>query len=149
MANGPWRRVRQRRNQHVEIPHIHSDRALPVHALAIGTHSPEQRHNSGGPERRRYDRGSQGGGAAILHVISAIVGTANPTSLAVAWTGEFTAQTGSRARVLPAPNGFSRAAWLNQDEGRIVARPGRRLFRQMDAADGYATPRCRPDRHPL
>ncbi|NMG39658.1 ABC transporter substrate-binding protein [Chelativorans sp. ZYF759] len=74
----------------------------------------------------------------FFNVITPIVGTANH-SLAVAWTGEFTAQTGSRARVLPAPNGFSRAAWLNQDEGRIVLVQASDYFDQMDAADGYAT----------
>ena len=74
----------------------------------------------------------------FFNVITPIVGTANH-SLAVAWTGEFTAQTGARARVLPAPNGFSRAAWLNQDEGRIVLVQASDYFDQMDAADGYAT----------
>jgi uncharacterized protein len=74
----------------------------------------------------------------FFNVITPIVGTANH-SLAVAWTGEFTAQTGSRARVLPAPNGFSRAAWLNQGEGRIVLYQASDYFDQMDAAEGYAT----------
>jgi hypothetical protein len=74
----------------------------------------------------------------FFNVITPIVGTANH-SLAVAWTGEFTAQTGSRASVLPAPNGFSRAAWLNQDEGRLVLVQASDYFDQMDAADGYAT----------
>lgn len=74
----------------------------------------------------------------FFNVITPIVGTANH-SLAVAWTGEFTAQTGSRARVLPAPNGFSRAAWLNQGEGRIVLVQASDYFDQMDAIDGYAT----------
>jgi len=74
----------------------------------------------------------------FFNVITPIVGTANH-SLAVAWTGEFTAQTGSRARVLPAPNGFSRAAWLNQGEGRLVLVQASDYFDQMDARDGYAT----------
>jgi uncharacterized protein len=73
-----------------------------------------------------------------FNVITPIVGTANH-SLAVAWTGEFTAQTGVRARVLPAPNGFTRAAWLNQDEGRIVLVQASDYFDQMDANQGYAT----------
>lgn len=74
----------------------------------------------------------------FFNVITPIVGTANH-SLAVAWTGEFTAQTGARARVLPAPNGFSRAAWLNQGEGRIVLYQASDYFDQMDAKEGYAT----------
>jgi uncharacterized protein len=74
----------------------------------------------------------------FFNVITPIVGTANH-SLAVAWTGEFTAQTGARARVLPAPNGFSRAAWLNQGEGRIVLYQASDYFDQMDAIEGYAT----------
>jgi TRAP transporter TAXI family solute receptor len=44
-----------------------------------------------------------------------------------------------RARVLPAPNGFTRAAWLNQDEGRIVLVQASDYFDQMDANQGYAT----------
>ncbi len=74
----------------------------------------------------------------FFNVITPIVGTANH-SLAVAWTGEFTAQTGSRARVLPAPNGFSRAAWLNQGEGRLALFQASDYFDQMDAIEGYAT----------
>lgn len=74
----------------------------------------------------------------FFNVITPLVGTANH-SLAVAWSGEFTAQTGVRVRVLPAPNGFSRAAWLNQGEGRLVLVQPSDYFDQMDAAQGFAT----------
>lgn len=74
----------------------------------------------------------------FFNVITPIVGTANH-SLAVAWTSEFTAQTGSRARVLPAPNGFSRVQWLNTDEGRIAMLQASDYFDQMDAVEGFAS----------
>lgn len=70
-------------------------------------------------------------------VITPIVGTANH-SLGVAWTSEFSAQTASRARVLPAPNGYSRAQWLATGEGDIAMLQASDYFDQMDAVEGFA-----------
>lgn len=72
-----------------------------------------------------------------ITVVTPAVGTANH-SLAVAWTSEFTAQTGTRARVLPAPNGFARAQWLASGDGHISVIQAEDYFDQMDAVDGYA-----------
>lgn len=74
----------------------------------------------------------------FFNVVTPVVGTANH-SLAVAWTSEFSASTGGRARVLPAPNGFTRAAWLNTGEGRLTLVQASDYFDQMDAKEGYAT----------
>jgi TRAP transporter TAXI family solute receptor len=71
-------------------------------------------------------------------VITPIVGTANH-SLAVAWTSKFQAATGTRVAVLPAPNGFARANWLNTGEGRIGMLQASDYFDQMDAVQGYAS----------
>ena len=71
-------------------------------------------------------------------VVTPIVGTANH-SLGVAWTSEFSAQTDSRARVLPAPNGYSRATWLVTGEGDISMLQASDYFDQMDGVEGYAT----------
>jgi uncharacterized protein len=71
-------------------------------------------------------------------VITPVVGTANH-SLAVAWTAKFQAATGTRVAVLPAPNGFARANWLNTGEGRIGMLQASDYFDQMDAVQGYAT----------
>ncbi len=79
----------------------------------------------------------------FFNVVTPIVGTANH-SLAVAWTSEFTAQTGVRARVLPAPNGYSRASWLETGEGRLALYQASDYFDQMDANEGYATPDAGP-----
>lgn len=79
----------------------------------------------------------------FINVITPIVGTANH-SLAVAWTSEFSAQTGSRARVLPAPNGFTRVQWLNTDEGRIAMLQASDYFDQMDGVEGFASPMAGP-----
>ncbi len=70
-------------------------------------------------------------------VVTPIVGTANH-SLGVAWTSEFSAQTSSRARVLPAPNGYSRAQWLVTGEGDIAMLQASDYFDQMDAVEGFA-----------
>ncbi len=78
-----------------------------------------------------------------FNIITPIVGTANH-SLGVAWASEFSAQTGSRARVVPAPNGYSRASWLNTGEGRIAMYQASDYFDQMDASEGYATPQGGP-----
>lgn len=71
-------------------------------------------------------------------VVTPIVGTANH-SLAVAWTSKFQAATGVRVAVLPAPNGFARANWLNTGEGRISMLQASDYFDQMDAAQGYGS----------
>jgi len=71
-------------------------------------------------------------------VITPVVGTANH-SLAVAWTSKFQAATGTRVAVLPAPNGFARANWLNTGEGRIGMLQASDYFDQMDAIQGYAS----------
>jgi len=71
-------------------------------------------------------------------VVTPIVGTANH-SLAVAWTAEFSAQTGSRARVLPAPNGYSRALWLVSEEGDISMLQASDYFDHLDGIEGYAS----------
>lgn len=71
-------------------------------------------------------------------VVTPVVGTANH-SLAVAWTSKFQAATGTRVAVLPAPNGFARANWLNTGEGRIAMMQASDYFDQMDAVQGYAS----------
>jgi len=75
---------------------------------------------------------------SYFNVITPTVGTANH-SLAVAWTSEFSATTGSRARVLPAPTGYARAEWLFTNEGRLSLYQPSDYFDQMDAVEGYAT----------
>jgi uncharacterized protein len=74
----------------------------------------------------------------FFNVITPAVGTANH-SLAVAWTAEFSNDTGSRARVLPAPNGYARTEWLNSGEGRLSLYQPSDYFDQLDAIDGYAS----------
>jgi TRAP transporter TAXI family solute receptor len=74
----------------------------------------------------------------FFNVITPAVGTANH-SLAVAWTAEFGADTRSRARVLPAPNGYARAEWLTTGEGRLSLYQPSDYFDQMDAVEGYAS----------
>lgn len=71
-------------------------------------------------------------------VVTPIVGTANH-SLGVAWTSEFSAQTASRARVLPAPNGYARAQWLATGDGDIAMLQASDYFDQMEANEGFAT----------
>ncbi|HZM34560.1 MAG TPA: TAXI family TRAP transporter solute-binding subunit [Burkholderiales bacterium] len=71
-------------------------------------------------------------------VVTPVVGTANH-SLAVAWTAKFSKATGVRTAVLPAPNGFARASWLNTGEGRIALVQASDYFDQMDAVQGYAS----------
>jgi TRAP transporter TAXI family solute receptor len=74
----------------------------------------------------------------FFNVITPAVGTANH-SLAVAWTAEFSNATGSRARVLPAPNGYARTEWLNSGEGRLSLYQPSDYFDQLDAIEGYAS----------
>lgn len=78
-----------------------------------------------------------------FNVVTPVVGTANH-SLAVAWTSKFQAATGVKVAVLPAPNGFARAAWLNTGEGRLTLVQGSDYFDQMDAVQGYATKTAGP-----
>lgn len=79
----------------------------------------------------------------FFNVITPIVGTANH-SLAVAWTSEFSAQTSSRSRVLPGPNGFSRSSWLETGEGRIAMLQASDYFDQMDGVEGFAAKNAGP-----
>lgn len=79
----------------------------------------------------------------FFNVITPIVGTANH-SLAVAWTSEFSAQTQSRSRVLPGPNGFSRSSWLETGEGRIAMLQASDYFDQMDGVEGFAAKNAGP-----
>lgn len=71
-------------------------------------------------------------------VITPIVGSANH-SLAVAWTTEFTAQTGVRVAIKPAPNGYARPEWLNTGEGDLSLMQASEYFDQMDAVEGFMT----------
>ena len=71
-------------------------------------------------------------------VITPIVGSGNH-SLAVAWTTEFTAQTGIRVAIKPAPNGYARPEWLNSGEGDISLMQASEYFDQMDAVEGFMT----------
>lgn len=71
-------------------------------------------------------------------VVTPVVGTANH-SLAVAWSSKFSKATGARVAVLPAPNGFARATWLNSGEGRISMLQASDYFDQMDGVQGYAS----------
>ena len=71
-------------------------------------------------------------------VVTPVVGTANH-SLAVAWSSKFSKGTGARVAVLPAPNGFARATWLNSGEGRISMLQASDYFDQMDGVQGYAS----------
>lgn len=80
---------------------------------------------------------------ATFNVVTPIVGTANH-SLAVAWTAKFSAATGCRVAVLPAPNGFARAAWLNSGEGRLALVQASDYFDQMDGVQGYASKTAGP-----
>jgi hypothetical protein len=73
-----------------------------------------------------------------INIITPTVGTANH-SLAVAWTPIFSAATGVRARVLPAPTGYARTEWLNSREGILSLYQPSDYFDQLDAVEGYAT----------
>ena len=53
-----------------------------------------------------------------FNVITPIVSSANH-SLAVAWTGVFSQDTGVRVRVLPTSGAYSRAEWLDTHQGRL------------------------------
>lgn len=78
-----------------------------------------------------------------FNIVTPNVGTANH-SLSVAWASEFSAQTSARSRVLPAPNGFSRVAWLNTGEGRLAMFQASDYFDHMDGVEGFATPTAGP-----
>ncbi|HEX5778428.1 MAG TPA: TAXI family TRAP transporter solute-binding subunit [Xanthobacteraceae bacterium] len=93
-------------------------------SLAVGTHPSAAQDKFAWPK--------------YFNVITPSVGTANH-SLAVAWTAEFSNMTGSRARVLPAPNGYARTEWLNSGEGRLSLYQPSDYFDQLDAVEGYAS----------
>lgn len=80
---------------------------------------------------------------SYFKVVTPIVGSGNH-SLAIAWTTEFTAQTGVRVAVLPASNGYARAEWLNTDEGDIALEQASEYFDRMEAVEGYKTPNGGP-----
>jgi len=73
-----------------------------------------------------------------FNVVTPIVGSANH-SLAVAWTPEFSNDTGVRVRVLPTSTGYARAEWLTTNQGRLSLYQASDYFDQMDASEGYAT----------
>lgn len=75
---------------------------------------------------------------AFFSVITPQVGSANH-SLAVAWSTEFTAQTGARVAIKPAPNGYARPQWLNTGEGDVSLMQASEYFDQMDAVEGFMT----------
>ena len=73
-----------------------------------------------------------------FNVITPIVSSANH-SLAVAWTGVFSQDTGVRVRVLPTSGAYSRAEWLDTHQGRLSLYQPSDYFDQMDAVEGYST----------
>lgn len=75
---------------------------------------------------------------AYFSVVTPVVGSGNH-SLAVAWTTEFTAQTGVRIAIKPAPNGYARPEWLSSGEGEISLMQASEYFDQMDAVEGFMT----------
>jgi len=78
-----------------------------------------------------------------FNIVTPVVGTANH-SLAVAWSAKFQADTGVKVAVLPAPNGFARASWLNTGEGRLTLVQASDYFDQMDGVQGYLTKTAGP-----
>jgi len=78
-----------------------------------------------------------------FNVVTPVVGTANH-SLAVAWSSKFQAQTGVKVAVLPAPNGFARASWLNTGEGRLTLVQASDYFDQMNGVQGYLSKTAGP-----
>lgn len=78
-----------------------------------------------------------------IKVATPNVGTANH-SIASAWTAEFSASTGVRARVLPAPNGYARAEWLSTGEADLALMQASDYIERMDAIEGYATRKAGP-----
>ncbi len=71
------------------------------------------------------------------------VGTGNH-SIASAWTPEFTADTKVRARVLPAPNGYARAEWLNNKQVDLSLYQASDYIEQLDAIEGFASKTAGP-----
>lgn len=78
-----------------------------------------------------------------FNVVTPQVGTATH-SLTLAWVSEFNAATGSRVRVLPAPNSYARAAWLTSGHARLALSQASDYFDRMDARAGHATPPAGP-----
>jgi hypothetical protein len=55
----------------------------------------------------------------------------------VAWSGEFSAKTGARVRVLPTSTGYDRSSWLNTGQGQISLVQPSDFFDQMEGLEGY------------
>ena len=66
------------------------------------------------------------------------VGTANH-SLASAWSAAFSGATKVRARVLPAPNGYSRCEWLTTGQAEISLVQASDYIERIDGFEGFAS----------
>jgi TRAP transporter TAXI family solute receptor len=71
-------------------------------------------------------------------------GTANH-SIAVAWSSEFSPDTGMRVRVLPAPTSYARAEWLSIGEVDITMLQASDYIERLDGIAGYASRTAGPD----
>lgn len=78
-----------------------------------------------------------------FNVSTLVVGTATH-SLAVAWTSRFQADTGVRARPLPAPNLASRVSWLQSGEARLSMLQPEEYFSRMNAEPPFTTAELAP-----
>jgi uncharacterized protein len=74
----------------------------------------------------------------FLRVATPNVGTANH-SIASAWTAAFTASTGVKARVLPAPNGYARGEWLSNDQADLALIQASDYIERLDGFEGFAS----------
>jgi TRAP transporter TAXI family solute receptor len=74
----------------------------------------------------------------FLRVTTPNVGTANH-SIASAWTAAFTASTGVRARVLPAPNGYARGEWLTNNQADLALIQASDYIERLDGFEGFAS----------
>ena len=75
---------------------------------------------------------------SFLRVATPNVGTANH-SIASAWTAAFTASTGVRARVLPAPNGYARGEWLTDNQADLALIQASDYIERLDGFEGFAS----------
>jgi TRAP transporter TAXI family solute receptor len=80
---------------------------------------------------------------AYFTVATPSVGTGNH-SIASAWTSEFTANTGVKARVLPSPNGYARAEWLETKQVDLSLYQASDYIEQLDGIAGYASKTAGP-----
>jgi hypothetical protein len=71
------------------------------------------------------------------------VGTANH-SIASAWSAEFSADTGVKARVMPVPNSYGRAEWLQTNQIDVVLFQASEYIEHIDAIEGYASEKAGP-----